>query len=293
MTPDQPPRPLDVGVVTDEVSNDLAEALDLGAAWGITRFELREGAERRFPFFRPDEVRRVEDAIRRGGRVTAVSPGLFKGAADDEARLRAELEDTLPRSLELAVRFACPVLIVFGFARYEGEPAENRRRARRALARAADAAAAAGLVVAIENEPDFWVDRPRETAALLAEVGHPALRANWDPANLQWGGCTPSHDDFAVLRPFVANVHVKDYAPSNPARPWPPVGQGEMAWPEMLRWIAAETDLAHVTLETHCLPKVESSRQSLEALRSMVGGQWPRGGGEGGAPRTMDHGSRT
>jgi sugar phosphate isomerase/epimerase len=265
-----PARPLDIGVVTDEVSRDLAEALDVSAGWGLTRFELREGADARFPFFRPDEVTRVDEAVRAGNRITAVSPGLFKGAADDAARLRRELDEVLPRTLDLAARFACPVLIVFGFERYAGEPAANRLRVQQALALAADAAAQAGLVVAVENEPNFWVDRPRETAALLGEVGHPALKANWDPANLQWGGFLPLHEDFLDLRPYIANLHVKDYAPSHPERPWPPVGQGEMAWPEMLRWVAEETDLAHVTLETHCLPRIESSRQSLEALRAWI-----------------------
>lgn len=268
--PDRIHRTLDVGVVTDEVSLDLAEALDVSTGWGLTRFELREGARGRFPYFSPEEIGQVEAALRGGARITAVSPGLLKGAADDEARLRAELDETLPRTLELAVRFGCPVLIVFGFARYDGEAPANRLRVQHAFARVAEAASAAGLVVAVENEPNFWVDRPRETAALFDEVGHPALKANWDPANLQWGGCLPVHDDFQVLRPYLANLHVKDYAPSNPARLWPPVGQGEMAWPEILRWVAAETDLAHVTLETHCLPRIESSRQSLEALRGWL-----------------------
>lgn len=263
-------RTLDIGVLTDEVSPDLAEALHVSAGWGITRFELRQGADGRFPDFRPDEIRRVEDVMREGVLITAVSPGILKGAVDDEARLRKELDETLPRTLELADRFACPVLIVFGFERYEGEPIENRLRVQQVLVRVADAVAEAGMVVAIENEPNFWVDRPRDTAALLDEIQHPLLRTNWDPANLQWGGYKPSHEDFEVLRPYIANVHVKDYAPSNPDRLWPPVGEGEMAWPEMLRWIAEETDLPHVTLETHCLPRLESSLASVEAMRKML-----------------------
>lgn len=263
-------RQLEIGIVTDEVSTDLARAFDLCAEWGIARFELREGSKRRFPEFTPEEIAVVDEAIRSGGRITAVSPGIFKGAAGDESRLDRELNEMLPRSLELAQRFGCPVLIVFGFERHAGEPADSHARAARALVRAADAASEAGMVVAVENEPNFRVDRPRETAALFEELAHPALKANWDPANLVWGGYSPSHDDFAVLRPHIANVHVKDFAPNNPDRPWPPVGGGELPWPEYLRWIAGETDLAHVTLETHCLPKIESSFESLVAMREML-----------------------
>lgn len=273
-----PTRTIDIGVVTDEVSLNLAEALEVSEGWGLRRFELREGSQQRFPRLTPEEIHDVEAAMRRGSRITAVSPGILKGHVEDTARLREELEQTLPRSLELAARFACPMLIVFGFERYEGEPAGNRLRAMRAFEQVAEAAAEAGMIVAVENEPNFWIDRPEEEAALLAEIGHPALRANWDPANLQWGGHVPSHDDFEVLRPHLANLHVKDYAPSNPERLWPPVGQGEMAWPEILHWVVEETELPHVTLETHCLPRIESSRQSVEAMREMLAQGWTADG---------------
>lgn len=264
------PRTLDVGIVTDEVSRNLEEALTLSSEWGVTRFELREGATARFPEFTADEAALVEDRLRHGTRVTAVSPGILKGPIEDADRLRTEMTQTLPRALELAQRFDCPMLIVFGFERAPNEAASLRRNVLRAFEEVAERAAAAGLTVAIENEPNFWVDRPRETAAMLEEIGHPALKANWDPANAHWGGLLPDHDDFLALLPHIANVHVKDFDPYHLDAPWRPVGQGRTPWAEFLRWIVEETDLNHVTLETHCLPLAESSRQSLEWMRDLL-----------------------
>lgn len=261
---------LDIAVVTDEVSRDLAEALAVIRSWGITRFELREGRERRFPFFTGDEVRLVDEVLRNGAEITAVSPGLLKGHVDDEARLRRELEEILPRAIEKAKRFESPLLVVFGFARYEGEPPSNRLRAMRVFERVAEQAAAADLTVAIENEPDFWIDRPEAAAALLEEIDHPALAINWDPANQHWGGQRPEYDGFQALRPYIANLHVKDYTPDDPDVPWRPIGDGITPWNEIVRWVAEETDLAHVTLETHCEPLVENSRQSLDALQALI-----------------------
>jgi sugar phosphate isomerase/epimerase len=260
----------DIGVVTDEVSRDLAEAFDLAGSWGITRFELREGSKARFPELTDEEVGLIDECVRSGSRITAVSPGIFKGHADDREKLDHELGQILPRSLELARRFACPMLIVFGFERYEGEPASGRRAAMRAFEEAASRAAEAGVTVVIENEPNFWVDRPKDTAAMLDEIGHPTLHANWDPANSHWGGYLPTYEDFKVLKPYIGNVHIKDYYPADPAAPWRPVGQGETPWEEMLRWVVTETDLVHATLETHCVPLAKSSRESLDALRAML-----------------------
>ncbi len=266
-----PERTIDIGVVTDEVARDLRVALEQCATWELARFELREGTTGRFPFFTPTEIDLLEAAQRQGGHITAVSPGLFKGHVEDTATLRHELDEVLPRSIDLAVHFECPLLVIFGFSTYEEEPAENRVRVLRAFERVAEAAAEAGLVVAIENEPDFWIDRPADTVSLFEELDHPAMHLNWDPANLHWGGMSPTYEAFSMLRPYVANLHVKDYTPDDAEVPWRPLGQGITPWPEILPWILAETDLSHVTLETHCEPLIENTKFSLDALREMLG----------------------
>ena len=262
--------PLPIGVVTDEISRSLPEALELARSWGLARFELREGGQRRFPDFTPDEVRAVESALRDGGRITAVSPGILKCAADDADAVAEALEVTLPRTIALASRFDCPLVIVFGFERYAGEPEANRTRAMTAFEQAAEQAAEAGMQIAVENEPDFWIDRSNASAAMLDEIGHPALKLNWDPANMHWGGHVPTHADFEAVKPYLANLHVKDYTPSRPEAPWVPVGEGETPWAEIFPWIVNESDLSHVTLETHCTPLVESSRRSLDGIRRLL-----------------------
>ena len=265
-----PRSTIDIGIVTDEVARNLAEALDVCSDWGIAHFELREGEQGRFPFFTTTEMALLEATIRRGNRITGVSPGLFKAPVEDTRRLRREHDEVLPHAIDLAVHLECPLLIVFGFAHYDGEPAANRVRVLRAFEHVTEAASEAGLTVAVENEPDFWIDRPAESVSLLDELGHPSLRLNWDPANLHWGGMTPTYEAFSLLRPHLANVHVKDFTPDDPDVPWRPLGQGITPWRDLLSWIRAETDLAHVTLETHCEPLIENSRASLEVLRDLI-----------------------
>lgn len=261
---------MDIGIVTDEVMRDVAKALEMGAAWGLSRFELREGARKRFPYFTAEEIRATEAAMQQGHQITAVSPGILKGHVEDKKHREHELNEVLPRAIDLARHVESPVLIVFGFARYDGEPEQNRLLVLRAFERVAEAAAEADLTVAVENEPRFWIDRPAETAALIEELGHPSFKVNWDPANLYWGGTLPTYEAFCTLRPHLANVHVKDYAPDNLEEPWQPLGRGQTPWNEILAWMVAETDLAHVTLETHCEPLITRSKESLDALRALL-----------------------
>jgi len=266
-------RALEIGVVSDEISRDLREALSLSQEWGIRKLELREGSTARFPNFTPDELRLVDEVTASGSRITAVSPGILKTHADNQSAIRDELENVLPKTIDLALRFECPLIIVFGCERYAGEPDANRALAMRAFEQAAEKAAVSGLTIAIENEPDFWVDRPADEAAMLAEIGHPNLRANWDPANSHWGGYLPDRAGFEALAPYIVNVHVKDFTPDDSDVPWRPVGKGSTPWKDYLPWIADDTDVDHITIETHAAPLVENTRESLEALRRMLGGR--------------------
>ena len=263
---------MNIGIVTDEISRALDEALDVAATWGLLLFELREGSKARFPGFTKEEIARIEAEIAAGATITAVSPGVFKGHVEDQDRLRTELEDTLPRALDLAQRFASPTLILFGFEREAYESARNRVRVMRTLEQAAEMAEAAGINLAIENEPGFWVDRPADTVALLREIDHPRLHLNWDPANLQWGGGTLDEEAVLTLAPHLINLHVKDFSPKKPDQPWVAVGAGATPWPDLLGWLG-EADpprLSHITLETHCEPLMQNAEISLERVRRML-----------------------
>jgi sugar phosphate isomerase/epimerase len=263
-------RHLEIGVVTDELSRDLNESLKLCREWGMAHIELREGSERRFPGFTPDEFALVENAISDGFEVTAVSPGIFKGHADDESAIRSEYENVLPETIDLALQFKCPIIICFGFEKYRGESDRNRVRAMRSLELAANLTWAEGIILAVENEPDFWIDDAADEAAMFEEIGHPGLKANWDPANTHWGGKLPTRAGFEALKPHIVNVHVKDFTPDDPDVPWRPVGQGQTPWSEYLPWVAEETTIEHITIETHAPPLVENTRDSLKALRQLL-----------------------
>ena len=260
-----------LGIVTDEITRDLDEALSRAEAWGLRHFELREGGERRFPYFTAEETATVEAAVRDGARITAVSPGLFKGYVEDAAQVRREIDEVLPRAVEAALRFEAPLLILFGFQREPNAPPAQRLQVLRAFEAAVERAAAAGLRVAFENEPDFWIDDPAGSMVLLDELDHPAAGLNWDPANLHWSGKEPEYDDFQTILPRLFNVHVKDFTPDDPDVPWRPVGQGTTPWPDLLGWITEESALEHVTLETHCEPLIPNTEAGLDYVRTVLG----------------------
>ncbi|NND70054.1 MAG: sugar phosphate isomerase/epimerase [Rhodothermales bacterium] len=261
---------MNIGIVTDEVSRNLREALDITREWGISHYELREGSESRTPYLTNDEIGLVEERLREGAIITALSPGVFKQPVENEAEIRNDLERKLPATLELADRFDCSTVIIFGFEKLKNDRA-SRLGVQRVFEQAASLAEQAGIVLAIENEPAFWIDKPSDSVGMIEEIDHPSLKLNWDPANLHWGGTRPTPDHVEMLAPYIRNLHVKDFTPTDVQIPWRPLGEGETPWSELLAALNEVTDsgilkLGQYTIETHWEPLIDGSRRSLERL---------------------------
>lgn len=265
---------LDIAFVTDEVSRNLEEALEICLGWGIKLFELREGSEKRTPYLTKVELAAIEEALSTGAKITALSPGVFKQPVENKEVIKDDLERKLPDTLELANRLSCDTVIIFGFEK-AGDDASSRLSAQKVFEQAAEAAAREGITVAVENEPAFWVDKPADAVALVKEIGHPNLKMNWDPANLHWGGTEPRAEHLDTIAPYLHNLHIKDFTPDDPQAPWRPIGDGITPWKTLLeRFVSLRNDgdvnLNHVTVETHCVPLYESSERSLAHLRELL-----------------------
>lgn len=262
--------PLPLGIVSDEITNDFGEALRHGLSWGIQRYELRCLTSGRIPRVDAQELRTVAGLVREHGvRITALSPGMFKAHLSRTAELEEELQSVLPATLDLAGTLACPLIIVFGFQREAGEPADRYHRAVEFMKRAADIAAAAGVRIAIENEPGFWCDTGVNTHALIRDVGSPALGANWDPCNAYGTDEVPYPQGYNAIKPSIINVHAKDTAEGSLIK-CVPIGQGALDWQGQVRALLHDRPVEHITIETHCHPLIESSRHNAEILRRMM-----------------------
>lgn len=260
-----------IGFVTDEISDDLQDAITTGLQWGIRDFELRVISGRRVPDIESETLQylqRLRDE--QGIRITGLSPGIFKTPLDEDALLEKELQETLPRTLELAARLEAPLVIVFGFQKRSREPQGHREKAKRILARAADIARPYNITLAVENEPGFWCDTGSATAALLRELDRPNLRANWDPANAYGTEELPYPDGYLHIRPYIANLHIKD-TPSSSLSRCVPVGEGKVDWDGQLRAIKQDGILDLVVIETHCEPLKENSLKNLQRVRAILG----------------------
>lgn len=256
-----------IGFVTDEISSNVREAIELGASWGIMDYELRVVGDTRVPAITPaavDELLQLKNKF--GIRYTALSPGTCKGTIDDVAKLDQEFNETMPSTFALAKKLGVPLVIVFGFQRLPQQPDSFEPQAVEAFRQTAAAAEKEGLMLAIENEPGFWCDTGRNTARIIAAVNSPFLRANWDPANALGTDETPYPVGYEAIKKWIVNVHVKDTIKSS-LLACVPIGEGKVDWEGQIAALVRDCLVEHVTIETHCLPLIENSQKNLQWLR--------------------------
>ncbi|HMV47764.1 MAG TPA: sugar phosphate isomerase/epimerase [Blastocatellia bacterium] len=271
---------LTLGIVADEISRDFREAARIGLLAGLRRYEIRFLKSGRAPMCDPAELREIE-SIRDGEglELTALSPGLFKWT-DSPEKFRREMEEVFPRAVELAKRWNLSALIVFGFCK-PGAKEENADLISSddppawvidSLAEAGAKAEEVGLRLLIEAEPVCWADTGAATANLIRRAGGAAIGVNYDPCNVAWMTRRDPMDEFALIAPFIANVHVKDQldAPRGSGLPtWVVPGEGLIDYRPHFAALKQIGYAGPVSLEPHMDGSLETIRACKDAVERL------------------------
>jgi L-ribulose-5-phosphate 3-epimerase len=136
----------------------------------------------------------------------------------------------------------------------------------------ADAARAAGVVIALEIHGDLMATGAL-SARLLDRIGHPAVKVNYDTANVEHYGGVRAEDDLPAIADRVANVHLKDMRGGKGDWDFPAIGDGHVDFARVLAilWGAGYDGPYSVEIEFDgrwpSLPEVTAAmRASREAL---------------------------
>ena len=97
----------------------------------------------------------------------------------------------------------------------------------------ADAAQEAGLVIALEIHGDLMASGA-VSVPLLDRIGHPAVKVNYDTANVEHYSGARAEDDLPSIADRVANVHLKDMRGGKGDWDFPAIGEGHVDFGRVL-----------------------------------------------------------
>jgi sugar phosphate isomerase/epimerase len=259
----------------DEISTDPAEQLATLAAESIAHLELRGAWSVNVADF-TDRHRAAFAAALAGAGVRVSAIGSPIGKIPVGAPLPPEL-DRMRRVADIAAEFGTAIVRVFSFYIPAGEPPERyRQEVIDRMGALAGIAGDRGLVLAHENEKEIYGDTPGRCADLITAVGSPALRATFDAANFVQCGVRPHSDAYALLRPFLVYLQVKDAVAATGEVV--PAGEGDGQLRETLAALRDSGFAGYMSLEPHLAQAgrfggfsgPEGFRRAAQALKNLL-----------------------
>jgi sugar phosphate isomerase/epimerase len=193
----------------DEISPDLEEQCEVAKELGLRYIEVRSAWGVNILDLDDEQLRTLKETLDRH-KIGTSSIGSPIGKIFIDEDFPPHLE-RMRHAAEVAHFLGAPYIRIFSFFQRPGTDPDDKRAEvidrMRALARVAEEA---DLILLHENEKEIYGDIPRRCLDIVRSVGSPHLRLAWDPANFVQVGVKPYTDGYAVLRPHLEYVQIKD-----------------------------------------------------------------------------------
>ena len=143
-----------------------------------------------------------------GLKVSSIGSPIGKISIDDEFPPHLE---RMRHAVEVAKTLEAPYIRIFSFFIPEGTDPDSRRdEVLSRMSALAEVAADADVILVHENEKEIYGDIPRRCLDIVTSVSAPQLQLAWDPANFVQVGVRPFTEGYAMLRPHVGYIQIKD-----------------------------------------------------------------------------------
>ncbi len=282
------PASFKLGIITDELTEDLEQALDFISKYSLGYCEIRQLWHKNIMNVSQEELERAKKLLEeRRVKVSDIASPIFKynlpempARPEKRDTFRAnftdqDTEELLRKSFDLARFFGTTKVRVFSNWRVD-EPERAYPHVRDRLGRAATLAAKNRIVLVLENEHTCNIGTGKELGRILREINSPSLRGNWDPGNAAMLDEVPYPDGYGAVRGLFAHMHIKDVKkdPRTGKLAWAPVGAGFVDYKGQFKALRDDAYDGTMSLETHYRRPdrnaVESTRESLEGLLKIL-----------------------
>lgn len=263
-----------LGIITDEITQDLEKALRFAHEQGLDCFELRSAWEKD-PFEYSDadfeEIKRLSDKY--SLPLVSISSPFYKCSYFDEDTRRKHIEG-LKRLIDKAEFLGVSQIRCFDFFR---DSRVNQDMIAQAYAEPISLCEGKGITLLIESEPSANSFNCRRTAQTVRHINSPVVKALYEPGNNMYG-CTeeiPFPDGYEYVKDIYSHVHIKDAVITDGHTVGVAIGNGDVAYEEMFREFINSGYSGAVVLEPHYKP---GGTISEELLRNPKGSEFSEGG---------------
>jgi sugar phosphate isomerase/epimerase len=232
----------------DEISDDLTEQCKVASGLGLSYVEVRSAWHTNILDLDDSQLGTLPETLAEYGlKVSSIGSPIGKISIDDEFPPHLE---RMRHAVDVANTLEAPYIRIFSFFIPAGTDPDSRRdEVLTRMSALAEVAAGADVVLVHENEKDIYGDVPRRCLNIVTSVSAAQLRLAWDPANFVQVGVRPFTEGYAMLRPYLSYVQIKDALLADGTVVVAGAGDGEVI--ETVRALRADGFDGFFSLEPH------------------------------------------
>lgn len=252
--------PFKLGVITDEVTQDIFEAAAFCKKYGLQCMEVRSVNDHS-PFdFTDQDIADINAAAKEYGlTVCAISAPLFKCDFDDDAAITLHTEN-FEKCAQRANQIGAKMIRGFDFW---DSGIDIKKRAEK-YKKIAEICKKYNIICVIEADPSVHSNTPHLTAQLAKEINSPYIKVLFDPGNEIWVTGKASDDAYDAVKPYLAHIHIKDADIIDGKPDGIKIGSGLVDYKTLFARLISDGYSGNVMLETHYRKNVELTEEQLK-----------------------------
>jgi sugar phosphate isomerase/epimerase len=213
---------------SDEIADDFDEQCSVAARLGLKYLEVRSAWGTNILDLDAEQLERLRQTlVRHGLQVSSIGSPIGKIFVDEPF---APHLDRMRHAADVARQLGAPYVRIFSFFLRPGaNPADHRAEVLDRMRALATVAEEAEVTLLHENEKEIYGDTPERCLDIVTSVGSPRLRLAWDPANFVQVGVKPFSEGYALLRPHLEYIQIKDALAADGSVVVAVEGDGEVA----------------------------------------------------------------
>lgn len=264
-----------IGVVTDEISSDLIEAIEIAKSWGLKYIELHSVWGKNICDVDDATLSKVIKIVRKSGMiVTNIDSLTLRCYLSNDKEYSQHIKHLL-RSIEIAPLFDTNIVRLFSFWKEE-DVEEKWSRIFEKMELPVKIAEREGIILGFENVSSGNIGTSSDLELLFNYFDSPNLKLIWDPGNaFAAGEEKPYPDGYSKIKDKIVHIHLKDAIfDEDGNRIWKPIGQGNVDYKGQIRALYKDKYDGVIALETHCTSangsKIDGTKESLDGLMKII-----------------------
>jgi sugar phosphate isomerase/epimerase len=194
---------------SDEISPEFEEQCSLVSSLGLRYLEFRSAWDVNILDLDDAQLAKAKDILSAHGLgVSSVGSPIGKIFINQDFEPHLE---RMRHAADVAHYFDASYVRIFSFFIPAGsDPDSHRDEVLSRMSELARVAAENDVILLHENEKEIYGDIPRRCLDIVESVGSPNLKVAWDAANFVQVGVRPFTEGYAMLRPYLEYVQIKD-----------------------------------------------------------------------------------